>query len=202
MNTKRVSRSPVLRAVIICTLIASAEAVFGLGWDYPNYRVVNARTNWLKGMEELVNLPSRVHGFGVNLEDIFFFSGTADDFTAFLKDYAEIQGVVKHCLILHKGVGVAKSPWWDSPGWRDSPTLWLPTAAYNRFAFPCDWKLYACPKAVVDAITLLNQHTNSVEVIQKAAKEPGYVLEVHFWMDSRINLDQVAVPPNVELKKE
>jgi hypothetical protein len=202
MNSKRIPPPLILRTVIICSLIASAQSAFGLGGDYPNDRPVHGQTNWLKGMKELVNIPNRVHGFFVNFEDIFFFSGTTNDFTAFLRDYAQIQGVVKHPLILHKGVGEAKSPWWDSAAWGRTAVWEQPKAGFPRAGFPCDWKLYACPKGVVNAVTLLSQHTNSVEVIQKAAREPGYVLEVHFWVDSRISLDQVTVPPNLEVKKE
>ena len=74
--------------------------------------------------------------------------------------------------------------------------------------------LYVCPKGWHNVEVLSRQGTNSVEAIRKAAKEPGYILEVHFWTGdhipfdqfdwtgSHIAFDQVDVPKNVEVKKE
>ena len=32
-----------------------------------------------------------------------------------------------------------------------------------------------------------------------ASRDPGYVLEVHFWTEGRIALDEVVIPKNVEV---
>jgi hypothetical protein len=170
-------------AVMGCALLMASRDAFALGSDYPNDRPVTGSTNWPKGLDKLINTTNRVHGFFVNAEDIFFFSGSAAKLTAFLQDYSRLEGVEGRRLILHDGIGEAKSPW----------------AKTGR---ACDWKLYACPKGWHNLGVLSKQGTNAVEALQKAAKEPGYVVEVHFWIGGRIALDQVDVPKNVVLQKE
>jgi hypothetical protein len=175
------SRQLIWATIIGCAVIRTSWDTFGLGSDYPNDRPVTGSTNWPKGMDKLVNATNRVHGFFVNAEDIFFFSGSATNLTAFLTDYSQMSGVEKHRLILHEGVGEAKSPW-------------------EKTGRACDWKLYGCPKGWHNLATL--KGTNSGEVLQKSAKEPGYVLEVHLWTGGRIILNQVVVPQNVEITKD
>jgi hypothetical protein len=170
-------------AVIGCALLMASRDAFALGSDYPNDRPVTGSTNWPKGMDRLVNATNRVHGFFVNAEDIFFFSGSASGLTAFLQEYSQLEGVASRRLILHDGIGEAKSPW----------------AKTGR---ACDWKLYACPRGRHNLIALSKQATNSVEALQKAAKEPGYVVEVHFWTGGRIALDQIGIPKSVVVQKE
>jgi len=102
--------------------------------------------------------------------------------TTFLWDYSHIQGVKSRRLILHDGIGEAKSPW-------------------ETTGRPCDWKLYGCPKGMHNLKTGNLKGTNVVEVL-KAGREPGYVLEVHLWTGGRIALDQVIVPKNVEITKD
>ena len=131
----------------------------------------------------MINTTNRVHGFSVNSETIFFFSGGAAELTAFLKDYSQLEIVEGRRLILHDGIGEAKSPW----------------AKTGR---ACDWKLWVCPKGWHNLGVLLRQGTNTVEALQKAGKEPGYVGEVHFWTGGRIALDQVDVPKNIVLQNE
>ena len=59
-----------------------------------------------------------------------------------------------------------------------------------------------CPKGWRNVAELLKQGANSVEALQKAAKEPGYVAEIHFWTGGRITLDQLDIPKNVVVQKE
>jgi hypothetical protein len=169
--------------VVGCALLIASKEAFALGGDYPSDRLITGSRNWPKGMDMLVNATNRVHGYFVNAEDIFFFSGSAAELTAFLHDYSRLEGVESRRLILHDGLGEAKSPW----------------AKTGR---PCDWKLYACPKSWPNLGVLLKQGTNSVEAVQKAAKEPGYLVEVHFWTGGRIALDQIDIPKNVVVQKE
>ena len=178
-NTQQLVRT----IVFVCAFIITALDVFGLGSGYPNDKPVTGAqiSSWPSGMSGLVDSPNRVHGFFENAEEIFFFSGSATNFSEFLQTYSQIQGIEKHCLILHDGTGEAKSPW-DTKGQ------------------PCDWKIYGCPKGWLNLATL--KGTNSVEVMQKAAKEPGYILEVHFWTGGHIALDQVSIPKNIEVKKD
>lgn len=167
--------------LISCALIISVRDAFALGADISNDRPVVGSTNWPKGMDQLVNATNRVHGFFVNAEDIFFYSGSAAELTTFLQSYSRLEGIESRCLILHDGIGEAKSPW----------------AKTGR---PCDWKLYACRKGWHNFAVASKQGTNSVEVLHNAAIEPRYVLEVHFWTGGRIPLDQVDVPKGVEVK--
>jgi hypothetical protein len=178
---KTYSRQFLWVSIIGCVVLFASWNVFGLGADYPNDRPVAGSTGWPKGMDKLVNVTNRIHGFFVNAEDLFFFSGSATNLSAFLTDYSQLFGVEKHRLILHENVGEAKSPW-------------------EKTGRACDWKLYGCPKGWLNLATL--RGTNSVEVLQKAATEPGYILEVHFWTGGRIALDQVVVPQNVEITKD
>jgi hypothetical protein len=164
-------------------LLVTASDAFALGSDYPADRPVTGSTNWPAGMSTLVNSTNRVWGFFVNAEDIFFFSGGAPQLTSFLRDYARLEGVETHRLVIHDGAGEAKSPW-------------------EKTGRSCDWKLYLCPKGWHNVGVLLKQRTNSVEVLQRAAKEPGYVAEVHFWTGGRINLDKLDIPKNVAVQKE
>ena len=117
---------------LIAGAVAFAPNAFGLGSDYPNDRPVGGTTTWPAGLKELVNITNRVHGFFVNAEDIFFFSGSATNFSDFLRSYSKIEGVENHQLILHDGIGEAKSPW-------------------DKTGKPCDWKLYAAPKSWLTA---------------------------------------------------
>ncbi len=167
--------------LVVGVCVMATVNAFGLGADYPAGQRVYGSDAWPKGMDRLVNATNRVHGFFVNAEDVFFFAGTATNLSAFLLEYSQLQGVEKHCLILHPGRGEAKSPW-------------------DKTGQPCDWKLDGCPKSWRTLGTLSG--TNSVEQMQKAASDPGYLLEVHLWTDSRIELDQVAIPKNITVEKE
>jgi hypothetical protein len=170
-------------ALVSFALIIGTRSTFALGSDYANDRPVMGSTKWPGGLDKLINITNRVHGFFVNAEDIFFYTGSAPEFTAFLRDYSRLEGIESRRLILHGGLGEAKSPW-------------------EKSGRPCDWKLYACPKGWHNIAVLSKSGTNSVEVLQKAAKEPGYIVEVHFWSGGRIALEQVDIPKNVEVKRE
>jgi hypothetical protein len=176
-------KARLIAALIACALVVAAPAALALGSDYPPDRPVISSTNWPKGLNALVNVTNRVWGFFVNAEDDFFFSGTAAELSVFLRDYSRLEGIESRRLILHDGVGEAKSPW-------------------EKAGRPCDWKLEACPKSWHNIAVLSKQGTNSVEALQKAAKEPGYVVEVHFWTGGRIALDKLAIPGNVLVQKE
>jgi hypothetical protein len=111
-------------AVLIgCVIALACGNIFGLGSDHPDGQPVTA-SNWPDGMASLVNGTNRIHGFFVNDVDVFFFAGTATNFSSFLEDYSKIGGTVdRHRLILHEGAGDAKSPW-------------------GKNGLPCDWELY------------------------------------------------------------
>ena len=170
------------RSLIVWTMFIATRNAFALGAGHPNDQPVIGSTNWPAGLEKLVNVANRVHGFFVNQEDMFFYSGDTAALSAFLRDYAKLDGVVNKRMIRHNGVGEAKSPW-------------------AKDGLPCDWELYVCPESWHNIAELSRGGTNSVEVLQKAAKEPGYVVEVHVWTGGRLALDQVDIPKNVEVTK-
>ncbi len=115
------------RALLTCAVVVAWRA-FGLGSDYQNDQPVGGTSAWPQGLKELVNTTNRVHGFFVNAEDVFLYSGPATNFSAFLRDYSKVQGIEQHLLVLHPGNGEAKSPW-------------------GKVSKPFDWKLYAGPRA-------------------------------------------------------
>jgi hypothetical protein len=204
---KKSLQQPALLAIFACGISLGSSNVFGSGSDYLTNKLSNP--SWPKGMSELVNVTNRVHGFWLNAEDVFFFSGSATSFASFLEDYSRIQGIEKHQLILRDGVGEAKSPW-------------------AKTGQPCDWELYGCPKRWRDIAVLASQATNSTEFAQKAnqgvdyghvsvgtngqvkiiggsqkvVQDTNYVLEAHFWTGGKIALDKVKIPPNVEVLKD
>jgi hypothetical protein len=167
-------------AAIVAGLFALAGGnVFGMGGDYPNDRPV-AELSWPKGMAELVNTTNRIGGLWVNAEDIFFFSGTATNFSAFLAAYAAVEAVGQHRLVLREGAGEAYS-----------------LGGGNRR--PCDWELLGCPKSWLAGHAAMAQGTNAITAQELAANATNYVLEVHFWTGGKIPVDQLTIPQNVEL---
>ena len=95
--------------VAALTFLLSTSSLMALGADHPAKPVGNS--SWPKGMKDLVNSKERIHGYFVNAEDVFFFSGDKERFEKFLADYAKIDGLVSHKIVVHAGVGEAKSPW-------------------------------------------------------------------------------------------
>jgi hypothetical protein len=205
VNSSVLDRIAIVAFVVFCGLYDA----FGLGGDYPSTRSFpkvsggkpatnvlalagnprmcpfpkDAGAQYPEGMDALINIPNRVHGFFVNAEDVFFYAGSAADFTGFLMDYTKISAMEKHLLILHDGIGEAKSPW-ETKG------------------RPCDWKLYGCLKSWLNVGKMVMAGTNSTAALQETGRDTNYVLEVHFWTGGHIPWNQVAVPPNVEVRKE
>lgn len=126
---KTTTRAFTVSIVIGLALLALPAAVHGLGSAYSKDCPVGGSDFWPKGLSDLVNATNRVHGFFVNAEDVFFFSGSTEDFERFLQRYAEISGVVAHKIVVHSEKGIAKSPWNKGNG------------------IPCDWKLIGYPES-------------------------------------------------------
>lgn len=167
MNTQ-FQRSMLLPTITRCALNLAARNVFGLGGDYADGQPVS-QPAWPAGMQELANADSRIGGMFVSGEDVFFYSGTAAELSAFLEGYAKIQDLERHRLVLHRGDGVTDS-----------------MVGGNRR--PCDWKLAGRPGAPKLKV-----------LVGMASRDPGYVLEVHFWTESRIALEDVVIPGNVQV---
>jgi hypothetical protein len=168
--------------IIGCVIALAGGNVFGMGGDHPNDRPV-AEPSWPKGMADLVNTTNRIGGLWVNAEDIFFYSGTATNFSAFLAAYAAVEPVDQHRLVLLEGAGEAYS-----------------LGGGNRR--PCDWELFGCPKSWLVGHAAMAEGTNAIAAREQAARDTNYVLEVHFWTGGKIPVDQLTIPQNVELAGE
>ena len=154
-----------LPTITNCALTLAGRNVFGLGGEYPNGQTLS-QPAWPAGMKDLVNAKQRIGGMFVDAEDIFFYSGTAPELSAFLDGYAKIQNIERHRLILRRGAG----------------------ALVSGNGMPCDWKLQGRPGAL-----------RSKSRIGMVLRDPGYVLEVHFWTDGRIARDELVIPENIEV---
>lgn len=168
---------PCLALALGFSLLTTPKAR-ALGADHPAGKPLAAQAHWPSGLERLVNATNRVHGYFVNAEDFYFFTGSEARFTEFLTDYAQLGGNGPKRLIVHKGKGQAKSPW----------------AKEGR---PCDWKLYTCPKGWHNLARLSLAPSASTEERHKAAQEPGCVLELHAWKGGSIALEHVKIPKNI-----
>lgn len=107
---------------ILCLI---SPSVLGLGADHPKMTVFSG--SWPVGMNQMVNSPERIHGYFVNAADMFFFVGEQKKFEKAITRFSKIKGIEKRKIIIHEGVGMAKSPWDKGKG------------------VPCDWMIYGCP---------------------------------------------------------
>jgi len=138
---------------VFATVLAGAIAfagrnAFGLGSDYQNGQPAN-NPLWPPGLAGLVNQSNRVHGFFVNAQDIFFFSGAATNFSDSLRAYSKLEGVAAHRLVLHEGAGEAKSPWGSG-------------------GQPCDWELFLDSRWGTNIVGHASPGTNSIRALQMA----------------------------------
>lgn len=70
---------------------------------------------WPAGMADLINKNSFMHGFWVNADDFFFYTGDTAALNAMLKDYAALPGDAHLKVKLVAEAGVAESPWDKAP---------------------------------------------------------------------------------------
>ena len=161
---------------ILVLVLACSIQVFGWSSTHSSNHPVNL-AEAPSGMNELINSTNRVLGFFVNAEDRFFFAGDASVFTAFLKQYAELKGIAGHRLIIHPGKGVAKTPGDDGEG------------------KPCDWMLDVAP------VSWREGHSNKVYRDRDGSPpkegEKEYLVELHVWMKSNIDIKTIKVPKGV-----
>lgn len=172
-----------LLVLVVGFIILVSRGAFGLGADHPNDRPVSGSSDWPKGLASLVNTTNRVHGFFINAEDFFFFTGDAGRLSTFLGAIARLEGVVSRKLILHEGVGEARSPW--------------DKAARGS----CDWKLSTCPKSWRDLGEAALQGRTAVQALQRAEKSPGYLVEVNVWAGGNLKWGDVVVPEGIAVER-
>ena len=103
-----------------------SPCAFGVGADYAATESVQL-AKAPAGLNALINTDHRVHGFFVNFQDTFFFTGNPSEFNEFIRDYMAMKGIAEHRLVIHPGKGIAKSPWNQDGGvacdWRLDVTL-------------------------------------------------------------------------------
>jgi hypothetical protein len=161
-------------ALITLVLVLRCETVSALGGDYPCGIRLLVPTNYPAGLADLRDHKSRVHGYFVNMEDLFFYVGDTAWFNLFLTNYAALP-IASHKLALHRGSGTTKSPWNHRQGVR------------------CDWKLYIAPawrKPQFEA-----KKTDDIKEIIR--RNPGYVVSLELWLNGGVDFTKVRVPANV-----
>ena len=116
--------------VVLMVTFAVPSLVFAMGADHTG--PVGGNDKWPKGLTALANREDRVHGYFVNWEDVFFYSGDTKTLNDFLAGYAKLDNTVLQ-LVIHPGPEWARSPW--------------DKADRN---IPVDWSLYTSPFARED----------------------------------------------------
>lgn len=91
--------------VVAC---AVPSLLFALGADHKG--LVGGGDKWPKGLTDLANRRDRVHGYFVNREDIFFYSGNTKAFNDFLVGYSKLENTVLQ-LVIRPGPKRPRSPW-------------------------------------------------------------------------------------------
>lgn len=153
-----------LSALLLPTL------VLALGADHPKGPVA-AQPSWPQGLEALVNRNDRIHGYWVNSEDVFFYSGATPALNDFLAQYAKLKDT-KLVVVLHPGPKEARSPWDKTPQPRT------------------DWGLYFAPR------DWLVHHPNGK--VKKT--DLPMISQVDVWLGAGIRLADLKVPANVRVQ--
>ena len=150
--------------------VLAPQAALALGGVYPNKEKITS-SGWPKGMSELVNLSERVHGYFVNAEEVFFYSGNQKLFDELLLKYSKIDGVAEHKIVIHEGRGRAESPLRKLEG------------------LPCDWMIYGCPASWA---WLASKAKGDIP--------EGYILEIHIWNEGAIKIDRDRLPKKIAIE--
>ena len=151
-------------------LVIAASLAYGLGADHTGPVGIAHADKWPEGLKELADHRLRVHGFCVNSEDVFFFSGDTTKLNAFLTDYAKLRKTTLE-IVLHPGKKNARSPWDKKPR-----------------NISVDWALYASPHPVGSAGRL------------RTARPGPFVTRIDVWLGGQIELDGLRVPSKVAVK--
>ena len=142
-------------ALIVALFSLSASQALAIGRDLPK--------DYLEDHGQLVKGQIPVHGFMVNWEDVFFYSGDTAAFNKFVEAYSKLENV-EHRIVIHAGSKKARSPW-DKED-RD---------------IPADWSYYVW---------------NTGPVPKGSKPAPA---KVDVWLGSRIKLEELRIPANVEV---
>jgi hypothetical protein len=142
-------------ALIVAWFPLSAAEALALGRDLPK--------DYLEEHGQLVQGQIPVHGFMVNWEDVFFYSGETTDFNCFVEAYSKLENL-EHRIVIHPGTKRARSPW-DK----------------EDRNIPVDWSYYVW----------------NIGAVPKGAKPAPAKVDV--WLGSRIKLEELRIPVNVEV---
>ncbi len=161
-------------ALITLVLALHCECALGLGGDYPPGMRLVSPPEWPAGLMSLIESQRWVHGYFYGYaEDNFFYAGDADSFSRFLSRLAALP-IASPTLTLHRGIGVAKSPWNHGPGLK------------------CDWKMHIEPQWRKLAINKPFEETKRI-----IRDNPGGRVDLDLWLDGGVNFAEVKVPANV-----
>lgn len=141
-------------ASIVLIFLATVSDAFGLGADFSKEE--------LKRQGELVEGQTPVHGYFVNWEDVFFYTGDTAELNRFLQAYGKQTGL-KRQVVIHAGGKKARSPWDNAD--RD---------------IAVDWSFY-------------RWNTGNGNSAKPAPSR------VEIWIGSRIKLDELQIPADVEV---
>ncbi|MCY2963554.1 MAG: hypothetical protein NT069_07880 [Planctomycetota bacterium] len=120
------NRIAIFAAALLLATRGSQQA-FGLGGEHPRQSLESQGA-------------SCVHGYFINESDVFYHTGDAGDFNKFAAELVKRHGR-KVQIVVHAGVGQAKSPW-DKTN-RGTPADWSVTTgpAARRFGERLDSRL-------------------------------------------------------------
>jgi hypothetical protein len=141
-------------ALILAVHCDGTSEAFAMGDDYSSEELGQ------KG--ELVDGQTPVHGYWVNWEDTFFYSGSTAELNLFLEAYGKLSSS-KLRVVIHSGAKRARSPW----------------DTMDR-EIPVDWTFYRSNARSADQFMLAPT-------------------QVDVWLGDRIQLDDLCVPPGVEV---
>ena len=142
-------------ALFVAWFLLSASEALALGRDLPK--------DYLEEHGQLVKGQVPVHGFMVNWEDVFFYSGDTADFNRFIEAYSKLENL-EHRIVIHAGTKKARSPW-------DKEDRNIPVG----------WSYYVW---------------NTGPVPKGGKPAPA---KVDVWLGSRIKLEELRIPANVEV---
>ena len=137
---------------------------------------VGGNPKWPDGLKELANRSNRVHGFLVNGQDVFFYTGDARSLNNFLTQYAKLKRTNLQ-LVIHPGPKKATSSFSNKP-------------ELDRLV---DWSLYTS----MWPVSYISPFTRAKPSVRDKEK---FVTCIDVWVGGLVKLDEVKVPINIEVR--
>lgn len=131
---------------------------------------IPSNPQWPASTLELANSRDRVAGHWVNQSDSFYYQGDVAALNEFLKRYGQVDDTPLS-VVLHAG----QTPLTGKLGEpANVPFNWMLQVTRRGWGEPKD------PR--------------------RSDKTPGYVVTVHAWLGNGITLDELTVPPHIDVK--